>query len=116
MRKEWYLVSIAFVVFAVLLLYQVREMTDYEVLSVPQTAVQSTVQTEATEKSRYAVNVNEASYEELMGVKGMNETMARGILEYRAETGRFYSLDDLLKVSGFGKVTLEKVRPYLCTE
>ena len=47
---------------------------------------------------------------------GRKKTIAYGILERRAEYGRFFSVDELLDVSGVGKVTLEKLRPYVCVE
>ena len=113
MRKEWILVSVFLVIWAFVLLRYALSMPEEDVQSVPQTAIQTTV---LPTRSRYAVNVNEATFEELMGVKGMSEKMAQGILDYRAENGRFYTLETLLKVPGFGKVSLEKVRPYLCAE
>ena len=113
MRKEWYLVSLFLAAAAAVVLYQTFGVVDTDVRSVPQTAVQTVPE---SSRSRYAVNLNEASFDELMGVRGMTETIANGILERRAEFGRFFSVDELLDVSGVGEVTLEKLRPYVCVE
>ncbi|MGN0635516.1 MAG: ComEA family DNA-binding protein [Acutalibacteraceae bacterium] len=67
----------------------------------------------AAEKSRYAVNVNAATVEELAGVKYITETMAENIVSYRTQNGRFYAESELLNVPGIGEVTLEKIRPYI---
>ena len=113
MRKEMYLVAVFFVVIAAVLLYRVQELPEYDIDAVSQTELR-TRPTSAV--SRYAVNINEATFEELMGVKGMNERMANGILEHRTVYGKFYYVEELLEVSGFGEISYEKVRPYLCAE
>ena len=113
MRKEWYLIAVFLVILAAALLYRAHQLPENGERALPQTQVQTEL---SSSVSRYAVNINEATFEELMGVKGMTETMANGILEHRAEYGRFFSLDELLDVPGFGTATLEKVRPFLRTE
>ena len=113
MQKERYLFAVFFVLIAATLLYRVNQLPEYSVDALPQTEVQ-TMPSSAV--SRYAVNINDATFEELMGVKGMNEKMANSILEQRAEYGKFYSVDELLGLPGFGDVSFEKVRPFLCAE
>ena len=113
MRKEWILIAVFFVVLASAILYRVHKLPPYSVEPLPQTQVQTTP---TSAVSRYAVNINEASFEELMGVKGMSERMANAVLKHRAEYGRFYALEELLDVPGFGEAVFEKMRPYLRTE
>lgn len=48
------------------------------------------------------VNVNTATAEELAGLPGVGETLARRIVDYRAEHGPFEKPEDLLGVSGIG--------------
>jgi competence protein ComEA len=59
------------------------------------------------------VDINTASAEELQKVPGIGEALARRIIEFREEHGRFEKVDDLLNVRGIGVTSLEKLRPYL---
>lgn len=47
------------------------------------------------------VHINRASKEELMQVKGISETLAAKIVEYRDEHGGFKGPEDLRNVEGF---------------
>jgi competence protein ComEA len=58
-----------------------------------------------------AVNVNTASQSELEALAGIGPVKAKAIVDYREKNGAFRSLDDLDKVPGIGKATLEKMRP-----
>ncbi|MBL3540361.1 ComEA family DNA-binding protein [Aminivibrio sp.] len=60
-----------------------------------------------------AVRVNTASLEELQRIPGIGPTIARAILEYRAQKGKFSSLQDLLKVKGIGPKKLESIRNHV---
>lgn len=57
-----------------------------------------------------AVNLNTATKEELMNVKGIGEKKAEAILEYRAKQGAFKSVEELAKVKGFGEKSVEKLK------
>lgn len=56
------------------------------------------------------INLNTATLEELDSINGIGPVTARKILDYRARTGGFSSVDQLLEVSGIGVKTLEKIR------
>lgn len=58
-----------------------------------------------------AVNVNTASQSELEALAGIGPVKAKAIIDYREKNGAFKSLNDLDKVPGIGKATLEKMRP-----
>ncbi len=60
-----------------------------------------------------AVNINTATQAELEAVKGLGETKAKAIISYRENNGAFKSLDDLDKVKGFGKASIDKLRSEL---
>ncbi|KAB2313889.1 helix-hairpin-helix domain-containing protein [Betaproteobacteria bacterium SCN2] len=60
-----------------------------------------------------AVNINTATQSELEGVKGLGPSKAKAIIEYREKNGPFKSVDDLDKVKGFGKPSVEKLKDEL---
>lgn len=62
------------------------------------------------------VNINTADSALLQTVPGIGPTIASRIIAYREANGPFQKVDDLLKVSGIGPATLEKIRPYLTVE
>ncbi|TVP85241.1 MAG: hypothetical protein EA375_04910 [Acholeplasmataceae bacterium] len=76
---------------------------------------QVTVHRKQTQESNpvLLVNVNTASFQELLLVPGINEQIAVSLLVYRESHGPFQHVDDLIKVKYIGPVTLEKIRPYV---
>lgn len=56
------------------------------------------------------VNINVATAEELMSIKGIGSTKANSIVEYREQNGRFSSTDQITNVSGIGPSTYEKIK------
>ncbi|MDY2584799.1 helix-hairpin-helix domain-containing protein [Helicobacter sp.] len=58
------------------------------------------------------VDLNTASKQELMGIKGIGETKAQAILDYRSKQP-FKSVDELANVKGFGKKNVEKLKDKL---
>lgn len=59
------------------------------------------------------ININTASVEELQLLKGVGETKAKAIVEYRLVNGKFKSIDELTQVSGIGEKLLEQNRSAL---
>lgn len=56
------------------------------------------------------VHVNYATVEELDMLPGIGPALAQRIVDYREQYGRFYSVEELLNVSGIGPKTLEDMR------
>lgn len=56
------------------------------------------------------VDLNTATQAQLEDVTGIGPAKARAILEYRGKNGGFKTVDDLDKVPGFGKATLDRIR------
>jgi competence protein ComEA len=56
------------------------------------------------------VNLNTARGVELESLKGIGPVKAKSIVDYRTKNGEFKSVDDLEKVPGFGKKTVDKLR------
>jgi competence protein ComEA len=63
-----------------------------------------------------AVNINTATQSELESVKGLGPSKAKAIIEYRDKNGPFKSVDDLDKVKGFGKSSVEKLKGELSVD
>ncbi|SHF58807.1 competence protein ComEA helix-hairpin-helix repeat region [Fodinibius roseus] len=59
------------------------------------------------------VNVNQADLHMLMQVPGINLKTARAIIRYRRDVKPFEALQELTKVTGIGRVTYEKIHPYV---
>jgi len=57
-----------------------------------------------------AVDLNSATLSELDAVKGIGPVKAKAIIEHRQKNGPFKSVDDLAKVKGFGKASVDKLR------
>lgn len=61
----------------------------------------------------FLVDVNRADWPELTLLPGVGEVLAKSIVDSREARGEFRSHDDLRRVKGIGKKTLDKIKPYL---
>lgn len=59
------------------------------------------------------VDLNRASEADLRRLSGIGPGRAKAILALRDKLGRFKTVDDLLRIKGFGKATLRRLRPNL---
>ncbi len=59
------------------------------------------------------ISINNADINELMTIKGIGETKAQRIIEYRNNNGRFNSIEEITNISGIGKTTFEKIKNYI---
>ena len=59
------------------------------------------------------VNINQASFKDLLEIPYMTETKAASLIVYREAHGDFKHLDELLNVKNIGVATLEKIKPYI---
>ncbi len=57
-----------------------------------------------------AVDLNKASKEELVAIKGIGDKKAEAIIEYRTKNGNFKTVDELEKVKGFGAKSVETLK------
>src|SRR5256885_13261283 len=57
-----------------------------------------------------AVNINNASKEELDSLKGIGPVKAQAIIDYRNQNGPFKSLEDIKKVKGIGDKTYDEIK------
>jgi comEA protein len=59
------------------------------------------------------LNPNIAAAGELAELPSIGPKKAQAIIDYRAGTSAFENADDLEKVKGIGKKTIEKIKPWL---
>ncbi|MFC4766303.1 helix-hairpin-helix domain-containing protein [Effusibacillus consociatus] len=59
------------------------------------------------------LNINTATVQQLDAVNGIGSTRAQAIVQYREQNGPFQSVDDLLKVKGFGPKLLAAIKDQL---
>lgn len=59
------------------------------------------------------VNINLADKIQLMSLPFIGEVKAERIIQYREDFGKFESIEALMKVSGIGPKTLEKLNPFV---
>lgn len=64
-------------------------------------------------KYQFSIDINTATAIEWSQLEGIGEITAEKILEDIRKNGPFESADDVQRVSGIGKITLQKIRPYL---
>ena len=60
--------------------------------------------------------MNTATLEELEALPAIGPVRARAILQYREESGPFYTVEQVVEVEGIGEETLEEIRPYTRVE
>jgi competence protein ComEA len=62
------------------------------------------------------ININTASAEELVRLKGIGPSHAAKIVAYREKNGPFKMPEDLMQVSGIGQKTIEANQEFIIVE
>lgn len=68
---------------------------------------------EAKANTEGKVDLNTATVDELMALKGIGKSKAQAIIDYREQLGRFTSVDELEKVFGIGMKLVEQNRDFI---
>jgi len=68
---------------------------------------------EGEEQSLQKIDINRAEPWLLEALPGIGEVTAQAIVDYRSENSLFQRIEDLLKVSGIGPATFEKIKDYI---
>ena len=61
------------------------------------------------EEAAQRVELNRATYEELVALPGIGEKMAAAILDYRTQIGGFRYAEELMQISGIGAGKLSAI-------
>ncbi len=86
---------------------------NYQKLLTSGTSITISSKLDEQEQHVVLVNVNEATFAELLEIPYMTETKAANIIIYREEHGAFTSVEDLINVKFIGAATLENIRAYI---
>lgn len=75
--------------------------------------IENTNNTSNNTNTNNLVNINTATYEELLTINGIGSAKAEAIIKYREENGKFNSIEDIKNVSGIGDSLFEKIKAYI---
>lgn len=62
------------------------------------------------------ININTASKDELLGLKGIGDSRAEDIINYRTEHGGFGTIEDIMKVPGIKQGAFNKIKDNIKVE
>ena len=125
-KQAWFVIGIACLLCAGMILYSMfftdpwvgGEGAPPEVSSLASgvSAVSQTSDTASgaasSSEPQEKLDLNTATLEELEALPAIGPVRARAILQYREESGPFYTVEQVVEVEGIGEKTLEKIRPY----
>ena len=102
-----FLMACAAVLFCVS--FENTPLEPYRVTSTGQSEAASSAPA-ASALSEEKVNINTAGLEELMTLKGVGESRARAIIEYREQQGAFETPEDIMNISGIKEGVFSKIK------
>ena len=79
----------------------------------PYTDVAEFAVEKSKESSQILVNINTAGKGELVKLPSIGPVTAEPIMRYRADFGRFNTIEELKNVKGIGSKTLDKVKTHI---
>jgi competence protein ComEA len=75
-----------------------------------QIAIQAPVVSPASTSSTDKIDINTATVEQLMTLKGIGQVRASDIVSYRATVTKFRNIEDIKNVKGIGQKTFEQIK------
>lgn len=66
-----------------------------------------------TDNHNVKININTATKEMLMTLKGIGEVKAQSIIDYRKTNGDFVSISEIKEISGIGDKTFESLKDFI---
>jgi competence ComEA-like helix-hairpin-helix protein len=79
----------------------------------PAYAYDMTVEETTPEGAAARVNINTASYGELLDLPGIGPVLATRIMELRDSIGSFQNIEEIMEVSGIGSGTFEQLKEFI---
>jgi competence ComEA-like helix-hairpin-helix protein len=95
--------------------YRASDSTFAALSAAPEDSTTETVK-EGIEDASGRLNINTATKQQLLDLPGVGEVTADRILIYRAETGKFSTVDELRAIKGMSKRKIENLRPLITTQ
>ena len=87
---------------------------EFVISSVPNQIDKSDIENKSHYDDEGRLDINLATIEELMELKGIGEVLALRIVNYREERGQFMAVEELALVPGIGYKKLNNNREYIC--
>ncbi|WP_177919115.1 helix-hairpin-helix domain-containing protein [uncultured Eubacterium sp.] len=106
-KQTLILISIALILIGAILVYV--GYTSPRVYDKPVTAENEAFYNDEASEFLAPINLNTASAEQLMTVKGIGEAKAESIISYRSEHSGFQSVEELKEVDGIGEALYEQI-------
>ena len=72
--------------------------------------------TENKKEGKLMININTATEEQLQELAGIGDSIAKRIVDYRKENGKFNSIEDIKNVSGIGDAKFNKIKDNICVK
>lgn len=105
---------IAVIALALGLYLECCDKKEFVISSVPNQIDKSDIENKSHYDDEGRLDINLATIEELMELKGIGEVLAPRIVNYREERGQFMAVEELTLVPGIGYKTLNNNREYIC--
>lgn len=78
-------------------------------LNLAETSQKKSKASEVTSSRNAKININTATRAELQSLPGIGPVLGERLIKFRDERGGFQSIEDILKIKGIGRNTLEKL-------
>lgn len=87
-----------------------EHMTDGQKIEVPSKERAEELLEESAQEEKGLINLNTASKEQLMTLRGIGESKAEDIVNYREQQGGFRTLEELMQIPGIKEGVFEKIK------